>query len=216
MPLVPPLLLPPLLLPPELLPPELLPPELLPPLLDDVSPQKNDFFARAHAFVVFAQTPSMHAAARYESPLVSQSQHVGLQSANVEHAAPGERVPFSFCGIDGQPPFTCSACEETSDEDDPEEDDEEEEEEEEEEPDGEFGSELPVMSDPLLPPEHATRAKSEDEATSQPNFMRRAQQRPYRPRMRGIHAGRATRRATLAQTIAPDLTRQRRAMRRRA
>lgn len=62
MPLVPPLLL---VLPPELLPPELLPPELEPPLLEDEdSPQKNDFFARAHAFSVFAHTPSMHAAAR--------------------------------------------------------------------------------------------------------------------------------------------------------
>jgi hypothetical protein len=62
--LLPPELLPPELLPPELLPPELLPPELLPPLLDEDSPQKNDFFARAHAVLAAAQTPSTHAAAR--------------------------------------------------------------------------------------------------------------------------------------------------------
>lgn len=45
---------------------------------------------------------------------------------------------MSFCGFDGQPPFTCSACEETSDDDDDEPDEEDEEDEEEERPDGSF------------------------------------------------------------------------------
>lgn len=161
MPLVPPLLL---LLPPELLPPELLPPELEPPELDEDSPQKNDLFAFPQAVSPFEQTPSMHAAARYESPLL-QSQHVGLQSANVEHDEPLAREPLSFCGLDGQPPFTCSACDETFvDDDDPE---------EEEEPEGLVGSELPVTSEPLAP-EQAARRKSEEGAMRQPIFMRRA------------------------------------------
>lgn len=83
MPLVPPLLLvlPPELLPPELPPPELLPPELLPPELDEVSPQKKDFFAFVHAVSIAAHLPSTHAAARYESLFESQSQQNGRQSA---------------------------------------------------------------------------------------------------------------------------------------
>lgn len=168
LPLAPPLLLvlPPELEPPELDPPELEPPELEPPELEEDSPQKNDLFAFPQAVSPFEQTPSTHAAARYESPL-SQSQHVGLQSANVEHEEPLAFVPFSFCGFDGQPPFTCSACEDTFVEDDPDE------EVEEEVPDGLVGSELPVTSVPLAP-EQATRRKSEEKAMRQPSFMRRA------------------------------------------
>ena len=152
---------------------------------------------------------------------MSQSQQVGLQSAKVEQAAPAERVPFNFCGLDGQPPFTCSACEETFvDEDDPDEDEEEED----EEPEGELGSELPVMSEPLVPPEQATRTKSEDEATSEPSFMRaaRATLVPRAERARSpanpalFVVVRASARATVAQAVAPALTRQRRALRRRA
>jgi hypothetical protein len=35
-----------------------------------------------------------------------------LQSANVEQLAPGWAVPRSFDGLDGHPPFTCSALDE--------------------------------------------------------------------------------------------------------
>ena len=110
--LLPPELEPPELEPPELDPPELDPPELDPPELDDDSPQKKGRFTFVHAVSPVAQTPSMHAAARYESPF-EQSQHVGLQSANVVHDAPPDFEPVSFSGSEGQPPFTCSDCEET-------------------------------------------------------------------------------------------------------
>lgn len=81
--------------------------------------------------------------------------------------------------MDGHPPFTCSAWDDTfvDDEDDPD-PDEEEEEEEEEEPLGFVGSELPPTSVPLAPEQaHAPdkRRKSEaEDAMRQPNFMRRA------------------------------------------
>jgi hypothetical protein len=214
LPLVPPLLLPPellppeldppLLLPPELDPPELDPPELEPPELDEVSPQKNDLFALPHATSPSAQTPSTHAAARYESPF-EQSQHAGLQSAYVEHDAPVDLVPFNFSGLDGQPPFTCSACDETFvDVDDDPDDDEDE-----EDPEGFVPSELPPTSVPLAP-EQATRRKSEDEtsedeAMRQPNFMRAASATCV-PRTRPRDFGSfADRRVRLAQAVAPGL-----------
>jgi hypothetical protein len=214
LPLVLPLLLPPELLPPELLPPELDPPLLLPPELDppeleppelDVdSPQKNDLFALPHATSPSAQAPSMHAAARYESPL-SQPQHVGLQSAYVEHDAPLDFVPFNFCGLDGHPPFTCSACDETfvEDDDDPDEDDDEE------EPEGFVPSVLPPTSVPLAP-EQATRRKSEDEtsedeAMRQPNFMRAASATCVPQAGPRDFRGLARRRVTLAQALAPGV-----------
>lgn len=85
-------------------------PPLDEPPLDElvvVSPQ-NAFFDRAHATSDPAHKPSTHAAARYEVPL-EQSQHVGLQSANVEQLAPADFVPRSSSGRDGQAPFVCSA-----------------------------------------------------------------------------------------------------------
>lgn len=92
-------------------PPDELPPELDPPDDDEdeddpddddeePSPQ-NALRDRPHATSALAHAPSTQAAARYELPL-EQSQHVGLHCAYVEHELPGEPVPFSFSGLDGQ------------------------------------------------------------------------------------------------------------------
>ena len=71
-----------------------------------------------------------------------QSQHVGLQSANVEQLAPADFVPRSFSGLDGHAPFVCSACDETFDDDD-------------DEPLGSVGSVLDPLDplEPLEPPD---------------------------------------------------------------
>lgn len=63
---------------------ELLDDELVLPLLDDellVLPSHIESDVAPHAPLLFAHTPSTHAAASQESPLLAQEQHDGSQSA---------------------------------------------------------------------------------------------------------------------------------------